>query len=129
MNFKTVSRVVLALFLVVLVSSFTFDSPVKKYSPAGTWEYSVPGIQDGYETGSIIITQNGKEYKITMVLNEYFKTEAKNVVYKKKSINFSVWVETEEILVSGTFEGDEFTGTLSYSEGDFDINASRNAVE
>ena len=129
MNFKTVSRAVLTLLLVVLVSSFTFDSPAKKYSPAGSWEYSVPGVQAGYEIGTMIISEDGKEYKITMVLNEYSKVDAEKVVYKKKAISFSLWVETEEILVSGTFDGGKFEGTLSYSEGDFNITASRKASE
>jgi hypothetical protein len=60
-------------------------------------------------------------------LNEYYKTDAEKVVYKKKAISFSLWVESEEILVSGHFDGDEFTGSLSYFEGDFDITARRTA--
>ena len=129
MNFKTVSRGVFALLLVVLVSSFTFDSPTKKFSPVGNWEYSVPGVEPGYETGTMIIAQEGKGYKVSMELNEYVKVDAEKVVYKKNEISFSLWVETEEILVSGTFDGDNFTAKLSYSEGDFDLTAVRKAAE
>jgi hypothetical protein len=129
MNYKNVSRGVFALLLIVLVSSFTFHAPTKKFSPVGTWEYSVPGVQPGYETGSMIISLDGKEYKVSMQLNEYFKADAENVVYKKNALNFSVWVETEEILVSGTFEDDTFTAKLSYFEGDFELTAVRKAAE
>jgi hypothetical protein len=129
MNFKNVFMGALAIMLVVLVSSFTVDAPPKKYSPVGSWEYSVPGVQPGYETGTMIIAQEGKDYKITMVLNEYFKTEAEKIVYNKKTLSFSVWVETEEVLISGFFEGDQFTGKLSYFEGDFDLTAMRIAEE
>jgi len=125
MNKKNVSWGLIALLLVVLVSSFTAEPPASRFSPVGTWEYSVPGVQAGYEKGSMIIAEDGKDYKVTMVLNEYSKTDAENVVYKKKNISFSLWVETEEILVSGTFDGDEFNGSLSYSEGDFTIAAKR----
>jgi hypothetical protein len=38
-------------------------------------------------------------------------------------------VETEEILVSGTFDGDNFTAKLSYSEGDFKLSAIRKLAE
>ena len=93
----------------------------------GSWEYSVPGVQPGYETGTMIIAKDGKDYKITMELNEYFKVDAEKVVYKKKTLSFTVWVETEEILVSGSFDGDNFSGKLSYFEGDFDITAKRKA--
>jgi hypothetical protein len=125
MNDKSISRGLIAMLLVVLVSSFSVESPVKRFSPVGTWEYSVPGVQPGYEKGSMIIAKDGKDYKVTMVLNEYSKTDAEKVVYKKKNISFSLWVETEEILISGNFDGDEFSGTLSYFEGDFSITAKR----
>jgi hypothetical protein len=128
MNYKTASRGGLILLLALLVSSFTFDSPAKKYSPLGTWDYAVPGVQPGYETGKMVITADGKEFKVTMVLNEYFKVDAEKVVYKRKSLSFSIWVESEEILISGSFEGDNFTANLSYFEGDFDLSAVRKAA-
>ena len=112
-------------FFVVTMSSFTLDAPAMKYSPVGNWEYSVPGVEPGYETGTMIITQEDKEYKVSMELNEYSKVDAEKVVYKKNDLSFSVWVETEEILVSGTFDGDNFTAKLSYFDGDFDLTAVR----
>ena len=127
MKYKTVSRGLIFVVLVILVSSFTFDIPAKKYSPVGSWEYSVPGVQVGYESGTMIIAEDGKNYKVSLQLNEYFKVDAENVVYKKKDLSFSVYVETEEILISGTFDGDNFSGKLSYFEGDFDITANRKA--
>ena len=129
MNYRNISNAVVSLFLVVLISSFTFDAPAMKYSPVGSWEYSVPGIQAGYEAGTMTISEDGKTYKVTMQLNEYFKVDAEKVVYKKKTLSFSVLVETEEVLVSGTFDGDKFTAKLSYSEGDFDLTALRKTAE
>lgn len=125
MSNKNLSRGLLALLLVIMASSFAVETPLKKFSPVGTWEYSVPGVQPGYEKGSMVIAEDGKDYKVTMELNEYYKTEAEKVVYKKKTISFTIWVETEEILVSGSFDGDEFKGSLSYFEGDFNITAKR----
>jgi hypothetical protein len=122
-----VFRGLIALMLAVLASSFTIEPPARKFTPVGTWEYSVPGVQPGYEKGSMIVAEDGKDYKVTMVLNEYYKTEAEKIVYKKKTISFSVYVETEEIMVTGTFDGDEFKGSLSYFEGDFVITAKRTA--
>jgi hypothetical protein len=125
MNYKTISRVVISLILVIVASSFSFNAPAKKFSPVGSWEYSVPGVPEGYETGTMIIAEDGDSYKVTMQLNEYFKAEGEDVVYEKKALSFSVWVETEEINVSGTFEGDSFTGKVSFSEGNFDLKAER----
>jgi len=115
--------------LVFVVSSFTIDSPARRFSPVGAWEYSVPGIQPGYESGTMIIARDGKDYKVSMQLNEYFKVDAEKVEYKRKSLSFSIWVETEEILISGTFEKNSFSATLSYFEGDFKLTANRMLVE
>ena len=129
MNYKNISKAVVSLFLVVLISSFTLDTPAMKYSPVGNWEYSVPGIQAGYEAGTMTISEDGKSYKVTMQMNAYFKVDAEKVVYKKKTLSFSVLVETEEVLVSGTFDGDKFTAKLSCPEGDFDMTALRKTAE
>ena len=125
MRYKSVMRGVVAMILLIMVSSFTLDAPAMRYTPVGSWEYSVPGVQAGYESGTMTIAEDVKEYKVTMQLNEYFKVDAESVVYKKKDISFTIYVETEEILVSGSFEGDEFKGSISYSEGDFTITAMR----
>lgn len=127
MNQRNLFRGLVALLLVVLASSFSLVPAAWKYSPVGTWEYSVPGVQPGYEKGSMIVAEDGKNYKVTMVLNEYYKTDAEKVVFKRKAISFTLWVESEEILVSGQFDGDEFAGSLSYFEGDFQITAKRTA--
>jgi len=125
MRYKSVLRGVVAMILLIMVSSFTFDAPAMRYTPVGSWEYSVPGFQAGYESGTMTIAEDNKEYKVTMQLNEYFKVDAESVVYKKKDISFTIYVETEEILISGSFDGDEFKGSISYSEGDFPITAMR----
>lgn len=127
MNSKTISRSLVALLLVVFVSSFTYHAPAKKFSPEGTWDYSVEGVPEGYESGSMIVKKEGKNYKVTMALNEYYKTEGESVVYEKKNLSFIIWVESEEVSISGTFDGDTFTGMVSLSQGDFDLLAKRKA--
>ncbi len=129
MKYKSALRGVLAMLLLILVSSFTFEAPTMRYTPVGSWEYSVPGFQAGYESGTMNIAEDGKGYKVTMQLNEYFRVDAESVIYKKKDISFTIYVETEEILVSGTFDGDEFAGSISNSEGEFNLTAVRKLVE
>ena len=129
MSRKSVFISLSALMLVLMLTSFTIDSPAKRFTPVGVWEYSVPGVQPGYESGTMIISRDGKEYKVTLKLNEYFKVDAEKVVYKRKSLSFTVWVETEEIRISGSFEENTFSATLSYFEGDFKLIASRKLVE
>ena len=125
MHYKTVSRGLIAFILVVLVSSFSFEVPAKKYSPVGTWEYSVPDVPDGYQKGTMTIVEKENGYGVTMALNEYSKTEGEKVKYEKLAINFSVWVEGEEVLISGTFDKDNFSGMVSYSGGEAKLTATR----
>jgi len=129
MNYNTVLRGVVSVIVLIMVSSFTIDAPVRKYSPVGSWDYMVPGVGEGYESGTMLISEDGKEYKVTLQLNEYSKVVAEKVVYKKKEMSFTIYVETEEILVAGIFDGDKFTAKLSYSEGEFDLSAVRKAAE
>jgi len=129
MNSKTISRSLVALLLVVLVSSFTYDAPAKKFSPAGTWEYTIEGVPEGYEAGSMIVVEKGKTVGVTMQLNEYYKTEGESVVYKKKDLSFVIWVESEQVSISGKFDGDSFSGMVSLSQGDFELQAKRKAEE
>ncbi len=125
MRSRTISRSLVALLLVVFVSSFTHEAPAKKFNPVGTWEYTVDGVPVEYETGKMIIVEKDKELKVSMEINEYFKAGGEKVSYKKKSLSFIIWVESEEVGVSGTFDGDMFDGIVSLSEGDYDITATR----
>ncbi|MCK5137000.1 MAG: hypothetical protein KAR19_14535 [Bacteroidales bacterium] len=125
MNQKSLTRNLVALLLIVLVASFSYASPAKRFSPVGIWEYSAPSVPEGYQNGEMIIVKKGKEYSVTMALNEYNKTEAESVEYKKKTLKFTLYVENEKITISGTFDKDKFTGTGSYFEGTFDITAAR----
>ncbi len=55
----------------------------------------------------MIIVEKDKELKVSLAINEYFKTEA------------------EKVSISDTFDGDQFEGMVSFSEGDYDITATR----
>lgn len=125
MNRKEAVRAGLFLLFILVASSFATSHGPKRFTPVGTWEYSVPGVEAGYEKGSMVIEKENKEYIVTMHLNEYSRTLAENVVYRKKSISFTLLVEGEEIRVQGSFEGDEFEGSISYSAGEFSLSAKR----
>lgn len=125
MKYTIVSRAMMALLFVLLASSFTYEIPAKKFTPVGTWAYSAPDVPEGYQQGKIVIVEDGNTYGVSMVLNEYYSAKGEKVTYSKKTIKFSVWVESQEVIVEGTFDGDEFTGTVSYSEGSFDLTAVR----
>lgn len=125
MNYNSISRSLAALILIVLASSFSYNTPAKKFTPVGTWEYTLVGVPPEYESGTMTIEKKDKSYTVTMATDEYNKAEATDVEYKKKKLKFSLSVESENIKFSGTFDKDTYTGTLSFSEGEFDMKATR----
>lgn len=119
----------IAFLLTLSVSTFASDAPGEKDSPVGSWEYSVPYAPYEYQKGKMIIVEKDNGYGITMALNEYSKAEGEKVEYDNNTIKFSVWVEGEEVKISGTFDGDSFTGKVDYSEGIIDMTAKRVSEE
>lgn len=129
MNKKSVFRSLAAVLFVIIVASFSYASPAKKFSPVGTWEYSAPDVPEGYQNGEMIVIDLEDGYGVTMALNEYAQVEADKVEYNKKALTITLYVEYEKVTISGTFDKDTFTGTVSYSMGEADITAVRKAKE
>ncbi len=113
--------------MVILVASFTTAPPAKRFTPVGIWEYSILDVPPEYAKGQMIIEKGKDGYTVTMGSGENYRTNAEDVVYKKKALSFTLHVESEAVSISGTFEKDSFAGTVSLSEGEFDLSASRKA--
>ena len=57
------------LFMVMLVASFTSTvSAQKKVDPTGTWTYEATQAPYEYSSGDIVVTKDGKDYTVEMVL-------------------------------------------------------------
>jgi hypothetical protein len=96
-----------------------------KFDPVGSWEYSAPSAPEGYTMGQMVIAEKEDGYSVTIVFNEYSRVEAERVEFSKKNLKFIVYVEYEEVSVSGDFDKGSFTGTVNYSQGKFDFSAVR----
>jgi len=125
MNQRLILRHFFLLFLIIVSTSFSYGSPNKKFNPAGTWEYTAPNVAEGYRSGKMIITEKEEGYRVLIALDEYNQLEANHVEFEKNSLTFNLYVEGEFVTVTGEFNKDEFIGTVSYSEGVFDITAIR----
>jgi hypothetical protein len=125
MKFNLFFRGALALMMVFLISLETQSSPTAKYSPAGTWEYSVPGVPEGYDRGVMVITENEEGYVVEVGPSQDYLMKAEKVEYSNKKLSFVVYVEYEEVKISGEFKSDKFEGKVSYVEGEFDMTADR----
>ena len=125
MKLKNIAGMMTGLMIMLLMTSFISNTAPVKFSPAGTWEYSVPGVPEGYDRGFMVITEDEEGLLVSIGPSEDYLAPAQDVEFKKKSLSFKVVVEYEEVVVSGEFDGDQFSGTVSYVEGIFDITAQK----
>jgi hypothetical protein len=125
MNTKRFTRAWAGFMLMLLMTSLTSFSAPARYSPVGTWQYSVPGVPEGYDRGLMVITEGEEGLQVSIGPTEEYLSPVQDVEYSKKTLRFKVVVEYEEVLVTGEFDQDEFTGTVSYVEGTFDMTATR----
>ena len=125
MKLKNIAGMMTGLMIMLLMTSFISNTAPAKFSPVGTWEYSVPGVSEGYDRGLMVITENEEGLLVSIGPSEDYLAPAQDVEFKKMSLTFKVVVEYEEVVVSGEFDGDQFSGTVSYVEGIFDITAQK----
>lgn len=125
MKFSMLFRGMTTLMMLLFLSSITHAAPMAKFSPAGKWEYSVPGVPEAYSAGVILITENDEGFVVEVGPSVEYLTQAEKVEYSKKKISFIVYVEDQEVKVWGSFGKNQFTGTVSYVEGEFEFTATK----
>lgn len=125
MKMKKIASIMGALLLVFMATSFTNAPTTAKFSPIGTWEYNVPGVPEGYDRGVMVISEGEEGLIVSIGPSEDYLSPTQEVEYKKMKLSFKITVEYEEVLVSGEFNKDLFSGTVSYVEGIFDMTAER----
>ena len=125
MNNKKVCGSVVLIAVLLLSSSFSMPLVAKKFKPEGTWKYSAPSAPEGYTSGFFVIEKGESGYMVTFVLDEYYKVKATEVKYKKRKLDFVLYLESDMVRISGRFEDEKFIATASYSEGVIDVTAVR----
>ena len=125
MNSKKVCGSVVLITVLLLSSSFYTPLAAKRFKPEGTWKYSAPSAPEGYTNGYFIIEKGESGYMVTFMLDEYYKVKATEVNYKKRKLDFVLYLESDMVRISGRFEDEKFIATASYSEGVIDVTAVR----
>jgi hypothetical protein len=118
-------RSIMVLSMLAIANLSTHSAPAAKFSPVGTWEYNVPGVPEGYDKGVMVITENEGGFVVEVGPSKEYLMKAEKVEYSKQKLSFVVYVEYEEVKISGEFDKDKFEGLVSYVEGDFDMSAMK----
>ena len=114
------------LMIVMLVAAVTTAvSAQKKVDPTGTWAYKASDAPYEYSAGDIVISKEGKEYKVEIVLGEYYKVKGSNVKYEKNELSFTVYIESESVDIKATVDKENLKGTASYTDGTIPVTATK----
>ncbi len=113
------------LMLVVLAVSFTSVNAQKKVDPVGTWEYTADQAPYEYSSGDIVVSKEGKDLEVEIVLGEYYKVKGNDVTYEKNVLSFKVYIESESVSIEATMQKDSFEGKASYTDGTIPVTGKK----
>ncbi len=112
--------------MVMLVASFsTTVSAQKKMDPTGTWTYEASQAPYEYSSGDIVVSKEGKEYTVQIVLGEYHKMKAEQVAFENNELSFTVFIDGESVDIKMTVGKESMEGNASYSDGTIPITTKK----
>ena len=106
----------------------TTDTPIvlimKKAKWAGVWDYTVNDVPPEYSKGVLHVTKKKRVHSVQIEL-PHGTLDGKDVVVKKKELNFSISIEGQIVDVSLSMDGDTFTGESNSPDGVFQLQGTR----
>lgn len=117
MRNKIISLIAIALLSVVTVYA---QSATKKSSAVGTWKFEASYAPEGYQSGTIKVDFADQKHtaEMTFTGSEY-ALKGENVKASNDSVNFSIYLEGQDIRVFLKKESDTaMSGKAVYSEGE-----------
>lgn len=123
-------KIALVLLLGVLMSLnlSALQSGQKDVDPVGSWVFDAPDAPYGYNAGEIVVAKEKDAFTVQLKFGEY-GIKAYNIKYEKNILSFTVYVESEAVMVKADFSKEKVTGKATTSEGDIPFTATRKKVE
>jgi hypothetical protein len=119
--------IVFILSIVLSLQFITAQNNNIKKSPVGTWKFDAPYAPEGYSSGLIVVGIAEKKPAATMSFtgNE-LKFPGENVESEKDSLQFSVYIQGEDVKVMLKVENDTLmSGKAIYSEGEVPLSLTK----
>jgi hypothetical protein len=97
---------------------------------AGTWKFEAPYAPEGYTSGTIVVSPAEQKHTTTMSFTgNDFKFPGENISAERDSIQFSVFIQGENVKVILRVENDTLmSGKAIYSEGEVPLSLKRSAA-
>jgi len=125
---KTIKLSTIPALLIIAILIFSGCSASKKTAGAGvegTWEYLVTGAPQGDIKGNMMITKAGSIYKGTLSMTDGNQTEISGLTIVKKVLTGKFEFSNMSIDMTGTFEADKYTGTVTAQGYSFPMTATK----
>ena len=90
----------------------------------GTWDYVVKNTPEGDLNGTLVIAKEGESYTGYMESTQG-RLDLNDVKIENGNLNCNFDYMGYQILMTGLFEGDNFTGKVSVDYNDFIVTATR----
>ena len=125
---KTAKLSAIPALLVVIVLFLSGCTATKKVAGPvveGIWEYVVTGAPQGDIKGDMEISKTGNVYKGVLKMPDGNKTDITGLTITNKILTGKFEFSDMSIDMTGTFEADKFTGTVSSQGYSFPMTATR----
>ncbi len=127
-NMKTDKLSSISALLIVLILIFSGCSATRKTAGSGvegTWEYAITGAPQGDVHGNMVITKASNVYKGSLNMPDGAQTDIYNLAIVKKVLTGKFEFSNMTIDMTGTFEKDKYTGTVSAQGYSFPMTATK----
>ncbi len=114
----------LAFFAALLMIYGCASSKVAKNSPVGSWDYTVRSTPNGDVSGTLNIEKDGDEYTGNLTSNAG-TIDLNNVTIEDNKLSSSFNYQGTPLQLTGTFSGDDFTGSVDAGSDSFPVEATR----
>ena len=113
-------------FLFVVVSA-AIAAPAQKGNKdvIGEWKYEVSSAPEGYNKGSLIISEKEGKLAGEVKFSDGYKIELKNVTYEDGTFKCGLYVDYEYVSVQAKIEDKAMNGTVNSPEGEMKLKAEK----
>lgn len=123
-------NILFALSMVAVLSLSSCATKTETWTPVGTWDYTVKDTPSGDGYGTLIITQEKKEYGGTLRSPEYGDAALTDFQLDGNKFKADLYLAGMDMTIEGTFDDDALLGkVVATGYGEFPLEAIRQSEQ
>lgn len=116
---------VLAFLFVAFSAAIAAPAQKGNSNVIGEWKYEVPSAPEGYNKGSLIISEEEGKLAGEVKFADGYKIELKNITFEEGTLKCGLYVDYEYVSVNVKINGKEMTGKVNSPEGEMTMKAEK----